>query len=186
MFKPSMFRILTTSLAAVLTLCSPLALAGKDDLKLPIKVDSKFNFVDGKLKISTFTEDVHITQGSLSIHADEVKVIAGEKGNEVFIAKGNPATYQQTLDDGKMVKASANQIKYQVLDRTLELTGSAELQQNNSQVKGTSIVFNMIQQQLVAQGESSSGERVTTIFTPGDIKTLKEERDEKEQQEDKP
>jgi len=183
MFKPYIVKILICNLLVIATvLASPLATAGKDDLKLPITVDSRFNFVDGKRKTSIFKEDVHITQGSLSIHADEVEVVAGEKGNEIFIARGAPATYQQTLDDGKLVKAQANEIKYQVIDRTLELSGNAELQQNNSKVKGTSIVFNMEQQQLIAEGQSEEGGRVTTIFTPGDI----ESELKKDKQEEKP
>lgn len=172
MFKPYIAKTLIANLLIAISVVStPLAMAGKDDLKLPITVDSRFNFVDGKRKTSIFKEDVHITQGSLSIHADEVEVIAGEKGNEIFIARGAPATYQQTLDDGKLVKAQANEIKYQVVDRTLELSGNAELQQNNSKVQGTNIVFNMEQQQLIAEGQSEEGGRVTTIFTPGDIKS---------------
>lgn len=141
--------------------------ATTDDFKQLIKVDSKFNFVDGKKKTSIFRENVHITQGSLTIDADEVEVLASEgKGKEVFVAKGAPAKYQQTLDDGSNIRALANEIHYQVSNRILTLRGSAELHQNNSMVKGKSIVFNMELEQLLAQGSDENDGRVITIFQP--------------------
>ncbi|MCC2617849.1 lipopolysaccharide transport periplasmic protein LptA [Aestuariibacter halophilus] len=170
MYKRVM-RPISLSLAVCLVL-SPMTLAGENDFKQPIKVDSKSQFVDGKSKTSIFREDVHITQGSLSIDADEVEVIAIEgEGREVFIARGQPAVYGQTMDDGSRIKAVANEIRYQVSNSTLTLTGNAELQQNSSKVSGDSIVFNMELEQLIAQGTDDDEGRVTTIFQPDSLRS---------------
>lgn len=180
MFKPSMRH---TSLCVALSalLFSGTAVSGEKDFKLPIKVDSKFQQVDGKTKTSIFRDDVHITQGTLKIDAEEVELIAGlGKDREVFIARGNPASYSQTMDDGSDISAEAKEIKYEVSTRTLTLSGNAELQQNSSMVTGESIVFNMELEQLIAQGTGENQGRVTTIFQPDSIRQLVGEDDEKD------
>lgn len=167
MYRQFMRRTFSFLLLGCGLLTSNLSYAGKEDFKLPIKVDSKSQFVDGKTKISVFRKDVHITQGSLNIDADEVKVLAGQgEGKEVFIAIGKPASYIQIMDDGSDIKALANEIKYQVDSRILTLSGGAELHQNSSMVKGESIIFNMEKEQLIAQGTDDKEGRVTTIFQP--------------------
>ena len=182
MFKPFM-NLARAAFLGALTVTALHAHAGKDDFKLPIKVDSKSQFVDGKTKTSIFREDVHITQGSLVIMADEVEFIAGlGEGKEVFIARGKPASYKQKMDDGSDISAEAEEIKYEVDSRILTLDGQAELQQNSSMVKGESIVFNMELEQLIAQGTDESQGRVTTIFRPDSIR--KDDDDNKDNQED--
>jgi lipopolysaccharide export system protein LptA len=167
------------------------SLAGEKDFELPIKVDSQSNFFDGKTKTSIFRKDVRITQGSLQILADEVEVVAGQgEGREVFIARGNPASYQQDLDDGTNISAAANEIRYEVSTRILTLNGSAQLKQDSSQVSGESIVFNMEREQLIAEGNESEGGGVTTIFQPESLRKLESDRkaddESKEQKEDQP
>jgi len=143
------------------------ALADNSDFKQPITVDSKTQFVDGKRKTSIFREDVHVRQGTLKIDADEVEVNAtlGE-GREIFIARGNPAVYSQTMDDGADIRAVAQEIKYQTANRTLTLSGSAELHQNSSMVKGESITYNLDKRQLLAEGMAGENGRVITVFRP--------------------
>ena len=105
MCKP--FINLSLSLVALATLSfSPLSMAGKEDFTQAIKVDSKFQFGDGKTKKSIFREDVHINQGSLNVYADEVEVDASKgEGNEVFIATGSPAKYSQQQEQGGSIEA---------------------------------------------------------------------------------
>ena len=174
-------------IAGVSCLLSHAAFAGKDDFEQPIKVDSKSQFVDGKSKTSIFRDDVHVTQGSLSIDADEVEVIAGlGEGKEVFIARGKPASYSQKMDDGSDIRAMAEEIRYEVDSRTLTLTGQAELQQNSSRVKGESIVFNMELEQLIAQGNGEAEGRVTTIFQPDALRRKNDNKDNEQDEEQQP
>ncbi|WP_232359150.1 lipopolysaccharide transport periplasmic protein LptA [Paraneptunicella aestuarii] len=162
---------------AVAVGCISLVQADSQDFKLPITVDSKSQFVDGKSKTSIFKEDVHISQGSLKIDAEEVEVNASQgEGKEVFIARGNPAIYSQTMDDGSDIRAVANEIRYQVSNRTLTLTGDAELHQNSSMVKGNSITFNLDKQQLSAEGQNGEEGRVVTVFRPEAAKKKGEDK----------
>ncbi|QJR80246.1 lipopolysaccharide transport periplasmic protein LptA [Alteromonas pelagimontana] len=180
-----LFTLLTASIFASLLVATS-ALADVKDFGKPIKVDSKSQFIDGKNKTSVFKDNVRISQGTLVINADEVEVIASEgEGREVFIARGTPARYQQIMDDGTKVKASGNEIRYEVAKRTISLTGNAEIQQNDSVVKGDTITYDMAKEQLSATGgnESSPG-RVTTVFRPDAVNSPK--KSEGENQSEKP
>ncbi|MDF2178474.1 lipopolysaccharide transport periplasmic protein LptA [Aliiglaciecola sp. CAU 1673] len=171
-----MAKTFSSALVLATVITSSQVVAVTQDFKQPIKVDAKYQFVDGKNKTSVFKEDVHISQGSLYIQADEVELRADQgEGREVFIARGKPATYEQTLEDGSRIKAVADSIEYQVNSRTLALAGHAELHQNSSSVSGESIVFNMEKEQLIAQGSDDNTGRVTTIFQPDTSKGAQQE-----------
>ncbi|WP_425451673.1 lipopolysaccharide transport periplasmic protein LptA [Alteromonas aestuariivivens] len=172
------------SLLGCLLMAQP-ALAGTGDFEQPIKVDSKSQFLDGKNKTSLFKDDVHITQGSLAINANEVEVIATDgQGREVFIARGEPASYTQNMDDGTVVSAKANEIRYEVYNRTISLQGNAELQQGTSMVRGNSITYDMSKEQLLATGDDSNEGRVTTVFRPETVKNLNEGEEQPEENDD--
>ena len=182
-------RLLSASAITVL-LCSH-SLAGEDDFNQLIKVDSRSQFVDGKNKLSIFKGDVHITQGSLVIDADEVEVDASlGEGKEVFIARGQPATYSQDLDDGQKVTASALEIRYRVSERTISLDGDAELVRDTSSVSGNSIIYDMSREQLLAESSDENNGRVTTVFRPETIqeadKDKSKDQDNKDKDEDTP
>ncbi|MCW8109454.1 lipopolysaccharide transport periplasmic protein LptA [Alteromonas ponticola] len=170
-----------------LSLLSSICLAGPKDFRQPIKVDAKSQFVDGKNKISLFKDEVRITQGTLQIDASEVEVNASKgEGKEVFIARGNPAHYQQKMEDGTLVKAQANEIRYEVNKRTISLTGNAELQQDTSSVKGDTISYDMNKEQLLAtSNEENSQGRVTTVFRPETVTKKDEENEEEASKQDK-
>lgn len=186
MYRQFMRRTVNIALLCS-AMCSSLSFAGKDDFKQPIKVDSKSQFVDGKSKTSVFRDDVHINQGSLNIEADEVEVTAGlGEGNEVFVARGNPASYTQKMDDGSDIRALANEIEYQKKSRILTLTGGAELHQNSSMVKGESIIFNMELEQLIAQGTDDEEGRVITIFQPNSQPVSKTQQEKTQDEDQKP
>ncbi len=181
MYKP--FIPLATSL--LMAVASATVSASEADFSKPIKVDARSQFVDGKNKTSLFKDNVLITQGSLIINADEVEVIATEgEGREVFVARGNPASYSQKLEDGTPVSAKANEIRYEVVNRTISLTGKAQLKQDTSMVQGDTITFDMITEQLLATGSSDTdGDgRVTTVFTPETIRktSTKNKKDDRE------
>lgn len=178
MFRP--FILLVTSL--LLGSVATPSFSDENDFNLPIKVDSKSQFVDGKNKTSLFKDNVRISQGSLLIIADEVEVVANQgEGREVFIARGAPASFSQTLEDGTPVSAKANEIRYEVAKRTISLSGNAELQQDTSQVKGDNITFDMISEQLLATGgDNDKDARVTTVFTPEAIKKAADDKNDGE------
>ena len=92
-----------------------------------------------------------------------------------MIATGRPATFFQILDNGKPVNASASELRYQLKDRLVTLTGKAELKQNDNQVNGDVIRYDIQKQQMIAQS-SGKGSRVKTIFLPQEIDEFNKSR----------
>ncbi|WP_053042729.1 lipopolysaccharide transport periplasmic protein LptA [Thalassomonas actiniarum] len=152
--------LLITSVIAV-----PGVNAAKADFEQRIKIDSDRQAADLKNKIASYLDNVRITQGSLVINADIVQVF-GEKDSDVktYLAKGNPATFEQLLDDGNMINLQADEIKYEPGKNMITISGHALLRQQDSQVSGSRITYNTLTEQLSA--ESDKNERVTTILEP--------------------
>lgn len=139
--------------------------AAPADYTQPVDVRADFWEASIQDNISIYRENVEVRQGSMLIKAVRLEANASAgRGNEVLIATGTPATYSQTLEDGKEVSAQANEIRYDLANRILTLTGNAEMSQSGSLVQGAVIRYNISTQQLSA--ESEQNRRVTTIFTP--------------------
>lgn len=149
----------------IFALMGTLANAQNADFSQPITIVSGTQFVDGINDIAVYKDNVIITQGSLKISADEVRIDASAgDGNEVFIAVGEPASFQQTAQDGSLVKAMAKEIRYTRVDKKINLSGEAELAQDLSTVTGQNITFDMLNEQLIASGTDSSSGRVKAVF----------------------
>ncbi len=156
----------TTLLTLLLT--SAALYARESDYQQPVTVNSDTQQAELNSNTITFLKNVVITQGSIIIHASKVVVIRHDKGNDEMIATGAPATFQQTLDNGKIVNAKASELKYQLKERLVTLTGKAELKQDDNQVNGDLIRYDIEKQQMMAQSKGN-GSRVTTVFSPQEI-----------------
>ncbi|MDX1392216.1 MAG: lipopolysaccharide transport periplasmic protein LptA [Rheinheimera sp.] len=154
------------NLIFALLLSSSAAMAAKPDYAQQIQIDAD-KLISVKENVLTYRSNVHITQGSLQMKADQLEINASAgKGKEVYIATGTPVSYSQLLADGKPVTAQAAEMRYDPANRTLTLSGDAELAQSGSVVRASTIIYNVEKQQLTA--ESDESKRVTTIFTPED------------------
>ena len=143
--------------------------AKQSDYKEKVYVDSvrqQAELADNKV---TFFDDVIITQGTIKITASKVEVIRhGDKGAEEMIAYGNPATFYQVMDNEKPVNAEASQINYKLKDILVTLTGNAQLKQEDSQVNGDVIRYDIQKQQMMAES-AKKGSRVKTVFLPEQV-----------------
>ncbi|ALZ75341.1 lipopolysaccharide transport periplasmic protein LptA [Rheinheimera sp. F8] len=148
-----------------LLLISITATAKTTDFSEPIEVNADRNEASLKQQMLVYSGNVIVKQGTLLIKAEKLTVdrSAGE-GKEVFIAVGQPAVYSQVLDGDKPIQASAEEIRYAMATRVLTLTGKAEITQSGSLVRSAKIEYDLLKQQLSAEGEKGK-ERVTTIFT---------------------
>lgn len=144
------------------------AQAKESDYQQPVTVDSISQQAELNENKVTFLQDVIITQGSIIIHADKVVVLRHEKGNDEMIATGNPATFYQVLDNGKPVNAEAHELRYQLKNRLVTLTGNAILKQEDNKVNGDIIRYDIQKQQMMAQS-TGKGSRVKTIFLPQEL-----------------
>ena len=141
------------------------AFAEKFDISQKIEIDASKQAADLKNKIFSYIDNVVITQGSLIIHADLVQVLTQTGSEEkTYIAKGKPATFEQTLADGTPLNLQADEIRYEPGNNLVIISGNALLQQEDSEVSGSKITYNIDTQYVNA--ESKNNERTKTIFQP--------------------
>lgn len=140
--------------------------AAKNDTKQPIYISSDSQSLNMKENIVTFTGNVVLKQGTVDIKANKVVVTRPGKNSkqEIIQAYGEPATFHQTLDNGKPINGSANQMKYDTASEFLTMTSNAQLIQEGSKIKGNVITYNIQQQKLMAEGNRQH--RVITVLQP--------------------
>jgi lipopolysaccharide export system protein LptA len=184
MNKKTLAFVLTA--ATLCTMYSPFkAFATKVDLEAEISIKSDRQSVDLKNKILDYINNVVITQGTLSISADIVQIYTEQdskrKSNgDTYLAKGKPAVFQQTLEDGSIITLEADKITYQPELFLVVVSGNAKVKQASSEVSGSEITYNIATERLDAM--SNSNEQVTTILQPNAIKKTKEAKDKSSQQ----
>jgi len=141
------------------------AFAESFDTTQKIEINASRQAADLKNKIFSYIDNVVITQGSLIIRADLVQVLTQSKSEEkTYIAKGKPATFEQTLADGTPLSLQADEIRYEPGNNLVIISGNALLQQEDSEVSGSRITYNIETQYVNA--ESKTNERTKTIFQP--------------------
>jgi lipopolysaccharide export system protein LptA len=141
------------------------AFAEKFDISQKIEIDASRQAADLKNKIFSYIDNVVITQGSLIIRADIVQVLTQSGSVEkTYIAKGKPAMFKQTLADGTPLNLQADEIRYEPGNNLVIISGNALLQQEDSEVSGNKITYNIDTQYVNA--ESKTNERTKTIFQP--------------------
>jgi len=148
------------------------ALALESDFTENVVVNAKRQEVFIKENRVIFYDSVVVTQGTTLNHADKLTVLSsGEKGTEVMIAIGSPATFYQELDDGKKINGEADEIRYELGKKRLILSKNAHLRQADSEVKSDKIIYQIDKQEMIAESGKHESDRVITIFTPEDNKT---------------
>jgi len=158
-------HLVTPLLLSSLLLPLGVANSATVDIDKQITIKAKRQATDLKNKIASYLDDVLITQGSLSISADVVRVISkADSDHKVYIATGKPAIFKQLLDNGQPINLQADEIRYDEAKHLITISGNASVSQEGSLVSGNKIVYNTLTEQLNA--ESNSEESVTTILQP--------------------
>ncbi|ASP47454.1 lipopolysaccharide transport periplasmic protein LptA [Cognaticolwellia beringensis] len=143
----------------------PAVSAEKFNVEQEIKISSSRQAADLKNKIFSYIDNVIIAQGTLTIHAELVQVITEDKSdNKIYIAKGSPATFEQTLQDGSPINLQANEIRYEPSMNTVVISGNALLRQEGSEVSGSKITYNFDTEYVNA--ESLDNAKVETVLQP--------------------
>lgn len=148
-------------LVAILLLStSSFVSANEEDLR--IKSDNQdLNYNNNTMY---FTGNVVVSQGNISITADELYVETQGGNGEKLIAKGTPALFTQIDAINGDLTAKANEIEYLVDIQILRLSGDARFKQAGSEVQSGSIEFDLAKKRVKADGDASTGGRVTTTI----------------------
>ncbi|WP_371188041.1 lipopolysaccharide transport periplasmic protein LptA [Thalassotalea maritima] len=162
-------------IVALISTVSFASTAQKADFKKPIKIVAQKQETDLKNRIASYIGGVKISQGSLAIEADLVQV-SNIKGTQQkkYLAKGKPAKFSQTLENGDKIELQANEISYSPTTSTVVIRGNAKVSQEGSMVQGETITYNLATETLTADGATDGKGVVTTIIEPDEIEQEKQ------------
>jgi len=119
------------------------ALALATDQKQAIEIEANTGELDDAKNINTFTGNVIVTQGSIRITGDKMTVHYNEKNEiEVLVVEGNPATYRQLPDSGKVYdEAQAKRMEYHKKQNLIVLIDNARVKQESGSLSSDRIEY---------------------------------------------
>jgi len=141
-----MIRPLLAILVVSLSIAMPVH-AQPLDRKQPVSIDADKVTVDDRNKIHTFTGNVVLTQGTLSIKGDKIVVTQDAAGfyNGVATAEGGRLVYfrQKRVSDGAWIDGEAERIEYSNQNERAKLFNRARIQNAGDMVRGQYIEYDI-------------------------------------------
>lgn len=140
-----MIRLNTAAILLLSCIIAATAAAVPGDRERPIRGKAHRTTLDGNTGQTTLTGDVIITQGTLSIYADEVIFQRDPETRRInyLIAKGNPARFIDTPDAGQPpVEMQGARIEYFPDQSKIITLGQARLLQSSNEASGERIEYN--------------------------------------------
>jgi len=153
---------LALSALALMLFSAPLW-ALSSDKQQPIEVEAdRFNLDDAK-KITVYTGNVVITQGSMEIIADEVTIYSVRGTTDKVVATGKPVKFKQQPDGNQgLIRGEANRFNYFVIKDTLVLIDKASLWQDGNTFESDQIEYDS-KNSLVKAGDKKTGSKRVKI-----------------------
>jgi lipopolysaccharide export system protein LptA len=133
---------------------------GKHNADEPINVSADAFLADIKGKTGTYSGNVIVTQGSLRLRADKVRVNVVENKPDKIEATGH------VVFDSNSGTAQGDVGVYDVGPRTITLNGHVVLAKDKNVMRGTTLVVNLITGAATLQSKGANGGRVQGLFTP--------------------
>lgn len=135
-----------------------------ENLKNEIFIESDSMHIDELKSISTFSGNVILKYGELSLVSD--KIIITRKNNNISLiqAFGTPASFN--LEDNKhpennKITGNSEEILFNSEDQTILLIGKANIESIDNTITAHSVLFNLSTRSINLKGDSnSSSERV--------------------------
>lgn len=127
--------------------------------------------IDDANKISVFTGDVKLTQGTLVLRADKIVVTQIEDNFKRGVATGQPASFRQKRDGlNEYAEGYAERVEYDSKHATVHLLGQARIKRGGDEVSGDHIIYNSETGVFQATGNSAPNEpgkgRVHAVIQP--------------------
>lgn len=156
--------------ALALLLLSPAAGAvDKSARQLPITMEADHVMIDDQKRVSVYSGNVKLNQGTINISADKISVFGDKQRLQKLVAEGSPVRFSQEEGPHGVLRGSATRLEYMVVEQNLLLTGGAELWQGDSQFSGGRIEFNLKQGLVKASGEKRGQDRVRVVIQPDQV-----------------
>lgn len=164
MNRPRASFPLGLSAALALALAPALACALQSDREQPVNIEAEY--VDAVLEAdsrSVLRGNVRISQGTLLIQAEQADLTRRGGALSQAVLTGAPATVEQQLDSGGLMRARAGRIDYDMVAEVLLLTGDVVVTQPEGELRGERIRYDLKSGRLEGGGDSG---RVRMQFEP--------------------
>jgi lipopolysaccharide export system protein LptA len=165
--------------AAWLLLCLPATVAGLSaDRTQPIYIEADSAVLKEKEGISTYTGNVTLRQGSLSLRGEAMTVYHDGDHIKRVILTGNPATIVQRPEGRDMdLHAESRRMEYLAADEQIILSEDARIwQEDGKEFRSDRIIYNITTNTVNAGGDAD-GDRVHITFQPKQKKPQDTEAD---------
>lgn len=171
--------LIVIATSGMLAMFSHMAHTMPEDINQPIRVEADSAVRDESRGQTIYSGDVKISQGSLIISADSIIMLEINSELNSIVAKGEPATLSQQLnEDGERVYASALNIDYNVDTSTVQLLDAAQLTQGGSKISSQQITYN-VKDQIINAQSGGTGSRVEMVIP---AKVINEQIEENQQE----
>lgn len=129
-------------LSLLMLLASTLSLAEKADRDKPIDIEADTLTSNDAKKITTYTGNVILTQGTLVIHADKLIVREDAEGFQHSTSTGNPTTFHQKMEGkDEFITGSGQRIEYDGRMDKVQLYVKAWVKRGLDVVNGEYIMY---------------------------------------------
>lgn len=129
----------------LLSLCLILAItahAEQADKEKPIDLEADSVIVDDAKKISTYSGNVILTQGTLTIKGDKLIVREDKDGFQQSTSYGNPTTFRQKVEGkNEYIQGSGQRIEYDARMDKVKLFTKAWVKRGEDIVHGDYIMY---------------------------------------------
>jgi lipopolysaccharide transport protein LptA len=114
-----------------------------------------------------FRGNVRITLDQGQLTSDEAEITFSKKLLSKAIVNGNPAAFEQRIaKTGKLAQGRAELIDYDVAKGVVHLSKNAWLSDGQNEIRGESLKYNVVAQNIVAEASEQGSQRVHIIITP--------------------
>lgn len=123
--------------------CALPAWAEKADRDKPMQIEADSMTADGAAKVTTFTGNVLMNQGTLRLKADRIVVRQDTDGFQHSSAWGNPVSFRQKREGlDEYIEGYARRIEHDGKADILRLFEQARLKRQQDDIRGSAITYN--------------------------------------------
>ena len=114
-----------------------------------------------------FRGNVKISMDDGQLTSDEADLTFAKKLLAKAVVNGKPAAFEQRLvKTGKLAKGHADAIDYDVTKGVVHFSKNAWLSDGQNEIRGESLKYNVVAQNIVAESTEQGSQRVHIIITP--------------------
>ena len=144
------------------------AVALSTDKQQPIHIEADSVVIDDAHGSAVYRGNVHYSQGSTHLEADEVTVYSADHQKvDKVVADGNPAKFRQRPDNQDVdMRGQADHIEYFAASERVILEKDAHLWQGKNEFSGSRIEYDTAKQTVKALNSGEEQGRVQVVIQP--------------------